>query len=54
MGHPCETFLRWWECNGVDYAVCPICETDNEKEEARKHDQGRAEETAPQLQRPEG
>lgn len=22
-GHPCETCLRWWECNGVD-KQCPF------------------------------
>lgn len=22
---PCETCLRWWECNGVDVDNCPLC-----------------------------
>lgn len=23
--HPCDTYLRWWECNGVD-DTCPLLE----------------------------
>lgn len=23
MSHPCETCLRWPECNGVDWGSCP-------------------------------
>lgn len=25
MDHPCETCLRWPECNGVDADNCPLC-----------------------------
>ena len=25
MADPCETCLRWPECNGVDAAICPMC-----------------------------
>lgn len=24
MEDPCETCLRWWECNGVDKENCPL------------------------------
>ena len=26
MADPCETCLRWPECNGVDVLYCPLCE----------------------------
>lgn len=25
MDHPCDTCLRWPECNGVDADNCPLC-----------------------------
>ena len=36
MSHPCETCLRWSECNGVDIDNCPLCkDIKKEKENDR-------------------
>ena len=29
MEDPCETCLRWWECNGVDKDNCPLWQTND-------------------------
>lgn len=34
MDDPCESCLRWWECNGVDRENCPLWQT-TDKEEAK-------------------
>ena len=31
MEDPCETCLRWWECNGVDKDNCPLWQTNDNK-----------------------
>jgi hypothetical protein len=36
-GHPCETCLRWSECNGVDAANCPAVRDFNKKKEDPDH-----------------
>ena len=33
-GHPCETCLRWPECNGIDRDACPLVKAHAEKEAA--------------------
>ena len=30
MAEPCETCLRWPECNGVDRNTCPLHEAEKE------------------------
>lgn len=27
--NPCETCLRWYECNGVDRDICPLCKEED-------------------------
>lgn len=35
--NPCETRLRWYECNGIDKENCPLWGKDNKtKEENRQ------------------
>lgn len=29
---PCETCLRWPECNGVDADTCPLCRWEENKQ----------------------
>lgn len=29
---PCETCLRWYECNGVDVESCPLWKEDDPNE----------------------
>lgn len=36
MEHPCETCLRWSECNGVDAANCPLCIAYAERKQRRE------------------
>lgn len=31
-GHPCETCLRWPECNGTDADCCPLLKNQNEED----------------------
>ena len=26
---PCDTCLRWYECNGIDKTDCPLCNDSN-------------------------
>lgn len=33
MDNPCDTCLRWSECNGVDKEYCPLCPGEHNKEE---------------------
>lgn len=33
MSGPCDTCLRWPECNGVDAENCPICKAARERAE---------------------
>lgn len=33
-GHPCDTCLRWAECNGVDRDTCPLVKAHAEREAA--------------------
>ena len=32
--HPCDTCLRWPECNGVDWGSCPAYQAQEEQEKA--------------------
>lgn len=43
-GHPCETCLRWWECNGVEASTC--CPQTKTEESDPNDDKGRSEEPA--------
>ena len=36
MDNPCDTCLRWWECNGVDKENCPLWDTNSKEEETMK------------------
>lgn len=36
MEDPCDTCLRWYECNGIDKENCPLWDTDNKEEETMK------------------
>ena len=31
MTDPCETCLRWYECNGIDKENCPMWGNDKEE-----------------------
>lgn len=30
--YPCETCLYWYECNGVDADICPLCKNVKKEE----------------------
>lgn len=30
--HPCETCLRWPECNGIDRDACPLLKDKNKED----------------------
>lgn len=30
---PCDTCLRWSECNGVEKDTCPLCKKDGDLDE---------------------
>lgn len=32
MDNPCDTCLRWYECNGIDKENCPLWGNEHKKE----------------------
>lgn len=32
MDNPCDTCLRWYECNGIDKENCPMWDNEHKEE----------------------